>query len=110
VVAHSETSAARALVRVCVSVCVCVCVCVCMGGWGVNQCAFAGPLAWSAVADILRDAGGIVFDNVLITNSEEAARDFASKTWAVRSKVTPRDRRCSRDMLCCACAFMPVCT
>jgi hypothetical protein len=30
------------------------------------------------------NSGDILFDNVLITSSLDAAKEFASKTWAVR--------------------------
>ena len=34
---------------------------------------------------MLTTSGGIVFDNILITDSEEGAKAFADKTWAVRA-------------------------
>eukprot|EP00283_Hemiselmis_rufescens_P022902 CAMPEP_0173439532 /NCGR_PEP_ID=MMETSP1357-20121228/21102_1 /TAXON_ID=77926 /ORGANISM="Hemiselmis rufescens, Strain PCC563" /LENGTH=529 /DNA_ID=CAMNT_0014404915 /DNA_START=13 /DNA_END=1602 /DNA_ORIENTATION=+ len=42
----------------------------------------------SAVAvELLSISGGIVFDNILVANSEETASDFAAKTWGERSKL-----------------------
>ncbi|EKX37274.1 hypothetical protein GUITHDRAFT_165512 [Guillardia theta CCMP2712] len=36
--------------------------------------------------ELLTNAGGIVFDNLLITNSEAVATSYAEKTWKVRNK------------------------
>uniref|UniRef100_A0A7S0DZ29 Calnexin n=1 Tax=Hanusia phi TaxID=3032 RepID=A0A7S0DZ29_9CRYP len=36
--------------------------------------------------ELLTNAGGIVFDNILITNSEQVATSLAEKTWKVRNK------------------------
>lgn len=35
--------------------------------------------------ELLTTSGGIVFDNLLVTDSEEAAKAFAEKTWAIRN-------------------------
>ena len=34
--------------------------------------------------ELLTTSGGIVFDNILVSDSEESARAFALQTWGVR--------------------------
>ncbi len=63
--------------------CMHVCICICMHMY-MHACIHT----YTYIQIHATCAGNIVFDNILITNSEESAREFAKKTWAVRHKVT----------------------